>query len=113
MSSSFVSYGSLLLAIISEIVGTTFLKKSEQFTLVIPTLVSLACYAIAFYFLSISLKTIPVGIAYALWSGVGIVLISIIGVVMFKQHLDFWAIAGLILIVVGVVVVNLSKSITH
>jgi small multidrug resistance pump len=113
MSSSFVSYGSLLLAIISEIVGTTFLKKSEQFTLVIPTLVSLACYAIAFYFLSISLKTIPVGIAYALWSGVGIVLISIIGVMMFKQHLDFWAIAGLILIVVGVVVVNLSKSITH
>jgi small multidrug resistance pump len=74
---------------------------------------SVAGYAVAFYFLSISLKTIPVGIAYALWSGVGIVIISIIGVVLFKQNLDFWAIIGLILIVAGVVVVNLSKSIIH
>jgi small multidrug resistance pump len=113
MSSSFISYGSLLLAILSEIIGTTFLKKSEQFTLILPSFISVACYAVAFYFLSISLKTIPVGIAYALWSGVGIVSISIIQVVLFKQNLDFWAIGGLALIVAGVVIVNLSKSITH
>jgi small multidrug resistance pump len=113
MSSSFVSYGSLLLAILSEIIGTTFLKKSEQFTLVLPSFISVVSYAVAFYFLSISLKTIPVGIAYAIWSGVGIVIISIIGVVLFKQNLDSWAIIGLTLIVAGVVVVNLSKSITH
>ena len=110
MTSPFVAYSSLLLAIFTEIVGTTMLKQSEQFTRLIPSVISIASYAAAVYLLSIAIKTVPLGIAYALWSGVGIMAISIIGVVLFKQHLDGWAIAGLVLIVAGVLVVNLSKS---
>jgi small multidrug resistance pump len=110
MTSSFVAYGSLLLAIFSEIAATTLLKQSEQFTRLIPSVLSMAGYAAAFYLLSIAIKTIPVGIAYALWSGVGIVAISLIGVVLFRQHLDCRAIAGLAFIVAGVLMLNLSKS---
>ncbi|MGO6903794.1 SMR family transporter, partial [Rhizobium ruizarguesonis] len=87
---------------------------SQQFTRIGPTALVVACYAAAFYCLSLTLKSIPVGIAYAIWSALGIVLISSVGLVFFKQRLDLPAIAGLGLIITGVVVVNLfSKSVSH
>ncbi|MDR3175698.1 MAG: multidrug efflux SMR transporter [Desulfovibrio sp.] len=113
MTPSVVAYGSLLLAIFSEITGTTMLKQSEQFSRLTPSILCVASYSASFYFLSIAIKVIPIGIAYALWSGVGIVAISVIGVVLFKQYPDGWAIVGMVLIVSGVIVVNLSKSMPH
>lgn len=114
MSTPFVTYGALLLAIVCETIGTSLLKQSEQFTRLVPTVISMLSYIVAFYLLSITLKTLPIGIAYAIWSGLGIVLISIIGVVAFKQHLDLAACLGLGLIIAGVVVVNcFSKSVAH
>ncbi|WP_397474249.1 DMT family transporter [Pusillimonas sp.] len=108
------AYGALGVAIVLEVIGTTMLQKSEQFTRLFPTLTMAVCYLAAFYFLSIVLKTMPVGLAYAIWSGLGIVLISIIGYVLFGQKLDLAALIGLGFIIVGVVIVNgFSKSIGH
>ena len=108
------AYGALGAAIVLEVIGTTMLQKSEQFTRLFPTLAMAVCYLSAFYFLSIVLRTMPVGLAYAIWSGLGIVLISIIGYVMFGQKLDLAAMIGLGFIIAGVVIVNLfSKSISH
>lgn len=108
------SYLILLLAIIFETLATSFLKQSEQFTKLVPSLLTIVGYAASFYCLSIVLKTIPVGIAYAIWSGVGIILIAIIGLVVFKQHLDLPAIIGLGMIIAGVVIINVfSKSVSH
>ncbi|WP_337968452.1 multidrug efflux SMR transporter [uncultured Flavobacterium sp.] len=102
------------IAIIFEIIATSALKKSEQFTQLIPTIVTIVGYFAAFYFLSFAIRTIPVGIAYAIWSGVGIVLITIIGAVFFKQIPDLPAIIGLALIMIGVVVINVfSKTTAH
>ncbi|MGV1789477.1 QacE family quaternary ammonium compound efflux SMR transporter [Rhizobium lusitanum] len=107
-------YAVLLVAIVLEVVGTTALQMSQQFTRLGPTVVLVVCYAAAFYCLSVTLRVIPVGIAYAIWSALGIVLISIVGVVLFRQKLDLAAIIGLALIIVGVLVVNLfSKSVSH
>ncbi|TCB00976.1 QacE family quaternary ammonium compound efflux SMR transporter [Rhizobium leguminosarum bv. viciae] len=107
-------YGLLFAAIVLEVIGTTALQPSQQFTRIGPTALVVACYAAAFYCLSLTLKSIPVGIAYAIWSALGIVLISSVGLVFFKQRLDLPAIAGLGLIITGVVVVNLfSKSVSH
>ncbi|MDI3288207.1 multidrug efflux SMR transporter [Polyangium sp. 15x6] len=114
MNHSHVAYGALGLAILLEVVGTSCLQKSEQFTKPIPTAIMAACYFGAFYFLSHALKSIPIGIAYAIWSGLGIVLISMVGYVVFRQRLDLAAVIGLGLIVVGVIVVNVfSSSVTH
>jgi len=108
------SYAALGAAIVLEVIGTTFLQKSEQFTKVLPTLVMGACYVGAFYFLSVVLKSMPIGLAYAIWSGLGIVLISAVGYFVFGQTLDTPAVVGLGLIIAGVVVVNgFSKSIAH
>ena len=104
----------LLAAIAFEVVGTTLLQASQQFTRPWPTAGMAVCYGLAFYLLSIALRQVPVGLAYAIWSGLGVVAISIIGVVLFKQRLDIPAIAGLTMIVGGVVVINLfSKSVVH
>ena len=114
MQSMFVTYASLLAAIVLETAATSFLKESEQFTRFWPSLATAAGYGGAFYLLSVTLKAMPVGIAYALWSGLGIVLISLIGVLVFKQHLDFPAYLGLALIIAGVAVINLfSQSVSH
>lgn len=108
------AYLFLFMAIVLEIIGTSTLKLSEQFTRPLPGITSIIAYITAFYFLSITLKTLPVGIAYAIWSGVGIVFISIIGVIYFKQSLDFPAILGLLLIIAGVIIINVfSKSVAH
>jgi len=103
-------YSFLLLAILAEVVATSLLKVSEGLTKPIAGAVSLLCYAVAFYCLSLTLKTIPVGIAYGIWSGVGIILISLIGYLRFGQALDIPAIAGLALIVAGVAVINLFSE---
>lgn len=109
-----LTYTMLTAAIALEVVGTTFLQRSEQFTRFFPTLMTAICYGAAFYFLSLTLRTIPLGIAYAIWSALGIVLVSLIGLVVFGQKLDLPAVIGLGLIVAGVVVVNLfSNSVTH
>ncbi|WP_338881149.1 SMR family transporter [Achromobacter veterisilvae] len=101
-------------AIVAEIFATSALKGSEGFTRLVPSIVTVSGYLISFYFLSLTLREIPVGIAYAIWSGVGIVLISIVGAVFFKQHLDTPALIGVGLIIAGVVVMNVfSKSVAH
>ena len=108
------SYIFLALAIIFEIIATTFLKKSEEFSKLWPSVITVIGYASAFYFLSLTLRHIPVGITYAIWSGVGIVFITMIGIIAFKQVPDLPAIIGILLIVIGVIVINVfSKMGTH
>jgi small multidrug resistance pump len=114
MNLSMAAYGWLAGAIVSEVLGTTFLQKSDQFTRLLPTLAMAALYAASFYFLSQALKSLPLGIAYAIWGGLGIILTAIVGAVVFKQMLDLPAILGIVLIVSGVIVINtLSKSGGH
>ena len=104
----------LSIAIISEVMATSALKSSNGLTQLWPSLVVVAGYAAAFFFLSLTLRTIPVGIAYAIWSGAGIVLITLIAWLVLGQTLDGPAIVGLALIVAGVVVLNVfSKSAIH
>ncbi|WP_439472092.1 SMR family transporter [Brevundimonas sp.] len=109
-----VTWAALAGAILLEVAGTTLLQMSQQFTRLWPTTGMALCYLAAFYLLSIALRQIPVGLAYAIWSGLGVVMIATIGAVLFKQKLDLPAIAGLTLIVSGVLVINLfSKSVSH
>lgn len=114
MQPTIVAYIFLAIAITFEIIATAVLVKTEQFTRIIPSALVILFYGASFYFLSLSLKYIPVGIAYALWSGVGIVCIALIGFLFYKQRLDLPAVAGIILIIAGVLVINLfSKSLTN
>lgn len=109
-----VQYIYLIIAVLAETIGTTALQASNQFTRIGPTILVVIAYAIAFYFLGIALKYIPVGIAYALWSGLGIVFIALIGFAVFGQTLDLAAIVGLAMIIGGIVVIQLfSNSSTH
>ena len=104
----------LTLAIIAEVIATSFLKSSEGFTRLWPSVVVAAGYAAAFFLLSLTLRTIPVGITYAVWSGAGIVLVTGIAWLAFGQKLDLAGIVGIGLIVAGVVTLNLfSKSVAH
>jgi len=108
------AYGLLGLAIISEVIGSTFLVKSVGFTKLFPSLMVVILFSIAFYLLSQVIKIIPLGIAYAIWAGVGIILTAIVGYIMFKQTLDTPALIGIALIVAGVLVINLfSQSTGH
>jgi len=108
------AYLYLGIAIVSEVIGTAALNASAGFTRLWPSLVTIAGYGIAFFCLSLTLRSIPVGIAYAIWSGVGIVLISIVGLLWFRQALDLPAVAGIGLIIAGVLVINLfSRTVTH
>ena len=100
----------LFLAIVAEVAGTTCLKLSNGFTRPLPAGVTLVAYAISFYLMSLTLRSIPTGVAYAIWSGVGIVLITAIAWVFLDQRLDAGALAGIVLIVAGVVVLNLFSS---
>ncbi|HYD94927.1 MAG TPA: multidrug efflux SMR transporter [Noviherbaspirillum sp.] len=104
----------LFAAIVAEVIATSALKASDSFTKVLPSVVVVIGYGIAFYFLALTLRVIPVGIAYAVWSGVGIVLISAVGWFWHGQTLDAPAILGIALIMTGVVVLNVfSKSVAH
>ena len=100
-------------AIVAETIATSALKSSEGFTKVWPSVIVLLGYGVAFYFLSLTLRTIPVGIAYAIWSGVGIVLITLAGWLVFGQTLDAPALIGMALIIAGVVIMNVFSSAGH
>ncbi|GGC65990.1 DMT family transporter [Undibacterium terreum] len=102
----------LFIAIISETTATSALKSSEGFTRLWPSLLVIVGYGIAFYFLSLTLRTIPVGIAYAIWSGLGVVLITLVAWMMFGQQLDVPAIIGIALIVAGVIVMNVFSKVS-
>jgi len=101
-----MAYLYLAVAIISEVIATSSLKSSQEFTKLIPSVVVVVGYGISFYCLSMVLKSIPVGVTYAIWSGLGIVLISIVGVLFFQQNLDAAAIIGMSLIILGVVIIH-------
>ena len=104
----------LAIAIIGEVIATSFLRASAGFSQLVPTLVVVIGYGVTFYFFSLALQTIPVGIGYAIWSGVGIVLISIIAYFAYGQTLDLPALIGIGLILAGVLVINLfSQSSAH
>ena len=112
MNPILMAYALLAMAIISEVIGSTFLVKSEGFTKLLPSLAVVVLFSLAFYLLSQVIKVIPLGIAYAIWAGVGIVLTALIGYFVFRQSLDFAAMIGIALIVSGVVVINLFSNST-
>lgn len=102
------------LAIVAEVIATSALKSTNEFTRLWPSVIVVVGYGVAFYFMTVSLRVLPVGIMYAVWSGCGIVLVSIIGWLFYKQSLDLPAIAGIALIIAGVVVINMfSRSVGH
>lgn len=109
-----MKYLFLALAICLEVLGTSFLAKSNGFTKLTPSIVTVIAFSACFFFFSQALKSIPLGVAYAIWAGLGIVLTATVSVIIFKQKLDAAAILGMLLIIVGVVVINLfSKSTGH
>ena len=101
-----MKYLYLALAIVLEVLGSSFMKASDGFSKLLPTTITIIAYIACFFFLSQALKSIPLGIAYAIWGGLGIVLTALISVIIFKQSLDLPAIIGIILIVAGVFVMN-------
>ncbi len=106
-------YIHLVIAIICETIGTTALQASQQFTRLGPSIIVVVGYGAAFYFMALALKVMPVGIVYAIWSGLGIVLIAAIGFVIFGQRLDLPALLGLALIILGILVIHLFSSSTQ
>ncbi|GEO84191.1 MULTISPECIES: DMT family transporter [Alphaproteobacteria] len=114
MNPLFLAYSALGGAIVCEVIATTLLQKSEQFSRPLPTGAMVLFYIVSFYLLSQALKGVPLGIAYAVWGGLGIVLTATISVVILKQSLDLPALAGIAMIVTGVIVMNVfSNSVTH
>lgn len=110
MTQFILSYLCLGSAIVLEIIGTTALSKSVQFTQLAPSLIAVLCYVGCFYLFSISLKSLPVGIAYAIWAGVGIALTALVGVIFLKQSIDLAGGFGIGLILCGVMVINLFSN---
>jgi small multidrug resistance pump len=109
-----VNYVYLAGAILFEVAATSALRASHGMTQLVPTVLCLIGYAAAFYLLSLTLRTVPVGVAYAIWSGVGIVLVALIGTFWFRQPIDLAAILGMILIIAGVGVISLlSRTTVH
>lgn len=109
-----MTYLYLAIAIVAEVIATSALKKSDHFTRLLPSIIVVAGYACAFYCLSLVVDSVPVGVCYAIWSGVGIVLVTVAAAVFYRQIPDWPAIAGMALIIAGVVVVNLfSETARH
>lgn len=109
-----MQYVYLLIAIVAEVIATSALKTAHEFTKLVPSFVVIIGYVIAFYFLSLSLRNIPLGVAYAIWSGLGICLVALVGYFYYKQALDAAAIIGIFMIVLGVITIQVfSKSIAH
>lgn len=104
------AYLFLAAAIMTEIVGTSMLKASEGFTKLYPSAATVICFCLAFYSLSLSLQHIPLGVAYAIWSGVGTAITAVIGIVIWKETASLTTVAGILLIIVGVVILNLKGS---
>lgn len=108
------AYLYLLLAVLAETIGTTALQASQQFSRFWPSVIVVVGYAFAFYLMALTLKFMPVGIVYAIWSGLGIFLIAVIGFIVFGQRLDWPAILGLTLILSGILIIHLfSKTAGH
>nr|WP_299243581.1 multidrug efflux SMR transporter [uncultured Halomonas sp.] len=105
-----MAYIYLFVAIVAEVLATSALKSSQEFTRFWPSVLVVGGYGLAFYMLTLVLRTVPVGIAYAFWAGLGIVLVTLIGVVVFKEKLDLAAVLGLAMIIGGVVVIQLFSS---
>ncbi|PKO34925.1 MAG: QacE family quaternary ammonium compound efflux SMR transporter [Betaproteobacteria bacterium HGW-Betaproteobacteria-7] len=104
----------LAVAIVSEVIATSALKAAEGFTRPLPSLIVVVGYGVAFYCLSVVLRTLPLGITYAIWSGVGVALIALVGWLLYGQALDLPAVVGMTLIVAGVIVLNVfSKTVAH
>ncbi|GAA0591412.1 multidrug efflux SMR transporter [Virgibacillus siamensis] len=99
----------LLIAVIAEVVGTTALKSSNGFSNLFPSIIVVVSYVLSFFLLGMSLKTIPLGIGYALWSGIGTALTIIIGVVVWKEAMSLASVLGVLLILSGVVILNMNK----
>ena len=109
-----MAYLFLIIAIIAEVAATSALKASAEFTKLYPSLIVVIGYGVAFYFMSLVLRTIPLGVTYAVWSGVGIVLVTVVGALLYKQIPDLPAILGMGLIILGVVIIHLfSKTVSH
>ena len=109
-----MTYLYLAIAIVAEVAATSALKASEEFTKLYPSLIVVVGYSVAFYFMTLVLRVIPIGITYAVWSGLGIVLVAVVGFFLYKQTPDIPAIIGMGLIVSGVVIMNVfSKTISH
>ena len=109
-----MAYIYLALAILTEVIGTTLLKSTAEFTKLVPSVIVVIAYLLSFYFLAITLRTIPVGVAYAVWAGLGIFLVTVIAAVAYKQVPDFASIIGMCFIVAGVVIIHLfSKNVGH
>lgn len=100
----------LSIAIVSEVIATSALKASEGFSRLVPSVIVVAGYLVAFYFLALTLKTVPVGVAYAIWSGAGVALIALVGWLVFGQRLDLPALIGMALIVTGVIVMQVFSK---
>jgi len=107
-----MAYVYLFIAIITEVIGTMALKESAEFTKIIPSIVVLIGYSLSFYFMTLSLRVIPLGITYAIWSGLGIVILAVIGAVYYHEKLDIPAIIGMGVIVIGVIIINLFSKMT-
>jgi len=106
-----MSFLYLIIAIVAEVIATSAMKASDGFSRLSASIITVIGYAVAIYFLSLTMKTIPVGITYALWSGAGIILVSLVGFFYYKQHLDLAAIIGLVFMIIGILIIHLfSKS---
>jgi multidrug transporter EmrE-like cation transporter len=105
-----MAYLYLTIAIVGEVIATSAMKAAEGFTKLVPSLIVVAGYGVAFYFLSLCLKSMSVGVAYAMWSGLGVVLVTIVAVILYHEIPDGWAVLGMVLIVAGVLVLNLLSS---
>jgi len=109
-----MTYFYLAVAIIAEVAATSALKASEEFTNLVPSMIVVVGYGVAFYFMTLVLRVIPVGITYAIWSGLGIVLVTVVSIFLYRQMPDIPALIGMGLIVAGVVIINVfSKTVGH
>ena len=109
-----MTFAYLAVAIAFEVLATSALKLTDGFTRLGPSLVTIVGYGLAFYFLSLTLRTLPVGIVYAIWAGAGVVVVALIGWLVFRQPIDAWGIVGIALILAGVLILNLlSRSMAH
>ena len=109
-----MTYLYLTVAIVAEAIATSALKASERFTRLVPSIFVVGGYLCAFYFLTLVLETVPVGVVYALWAGLGIVLVATLGAILYREKLDWPAILGMAMIICGVVVIHaFSKTIRH
>ena len=106
------SYIALILAIVAEVIGTSALQASQQFSKLVPSIIVVVAYGVSFYMLALVLRSVPVGVAYAVWSGLGIVLITLVGWIVFGQKLDLAAFIGLSLIIAGVAILHLFSGST-